>query len=73
MTPVEYLKSNLQSLFIDDSGHYKKLFYKASEAEREQNMNLLINFQQYLCEGEYITDYEWDFEHMAIKFLNNKK
>ena len=72
-TPVEYLKSNLQSLFIDDSGHYKKLFYEASEAEREQNMNLIIEFQLFMNEHDFISNHLRDFEDMAIKFLNSKK
>ena len=36
MTAVEWLKEKLQSLFIDDSGHYKELFQQAKEMEKEQ-------------------------------------
>ena len=35
-TAVEWLKSNLPSLFIDDSGHYQELFKHATQMEREQ-------------------------------------
>jgi hypothetical protein len=35
-TAVSWLKSNLPSLFIDDSGHYQKLFNQALQMEREQ-------------------------------------
>lgn len=35
-TAVEWLKSNLPSLFIDDSGHYQELFKHAIQMEREQ-------------------------------------
>ncbi len=35
-TAVEWLAANLPSLFIDDSGHYQKLFEKAKEMEKEQ-------------------------------------
>lgn len=35
-TALEWLKSNLPSLFIDDSGHYQELFKQAIQMEREQ-------------------------------------
>ena len=73
LTPVEYLYEQVKFTDKDTYNALYEQYYEAKEAEREQNMNLLINFQQYLCEGEYITDYEWDFENMAIKFLNSKK
>lgn len=38
-TAVDWLKSNLPSLFIDDSGHYQELFKKAIQMEREQIEN----------------------------------
>ena len=71
-TPVEWLKERLPSLFLNDSGHYRDLFYEASEAEREQNMNLIIDFQFFMAEHGYISNFLWDFEDMAIKFLNNR-
>ena len=36
MTAVEWLKNNIPSLFIDDSGHYKELFQQALLMEKEQ-------------------------------------
>lgn len=72
-TPVEWLYEQVKFTNKDTYNALYEQYYEAKEAEREQNMNLLINFQLYLCEGEYITDYEWDFENMAIKFLNSKK
>ena len=36
MTAVEWLKNNIPSLFIDDSGHYKELFQQALIMEKEQ-------------------------------------
>lgn len=38
-TAVDWLKSNLPSLFIDDSGHYQELFKHALQMEREQIEN----------------------------------
>lgn len=38
-TAVGWLKSNLPSLFIDDSGHYQELFKQALQMEREQIEN----------------------------------
>jgi hypothetical protein len=35
-TAVEWLKKRLPSLFIDDSGHYEKLFEEAKDLERKQ-------------------------------------
>jgi hypothetical protein len=71
-TPVESLRANLPSLFLDDSGHYKNLFQEALEAEREQNINIIIDFQLFMAEHGYISNFLWDFEDMATKFLNNK-
>jgi len=36
MTAVEFLKQNLPSLFLEDSGHYAKLFKQAFELENQQ-------------------------------------
>lgn len=35
-TAVEWLIDKLPSLFVDDSGHYKKLFEQARQREKEQ-------------------------------------
>ena len=35
-TAIHWLMANLPSLFIDDSGHYKKLFEQALEKEKQQ-------------------------------------
>lgn len=71
-TPVQWLKERLPSLFLNDSGHYRELFYEASEAEREQNMIILIEFQEYMYRRGYISEPLWDFEDITIKFLNNR-
>lgn len=39
-TVVRWLEQNLPSLFIDDSGHYRKLFEEANKMFEDQ----LINF-----------------------------
>jgi hypothetical protein len=36
MTAVEWLKQNLPSLFLEDSGHYAELFEQALEMEKQQ-------------------------------------
>ena len=41
-TAVEWLKSNLPSLFIDDSGHYRELFDKALQMERDQTIDAYV-------------------------------
>ena len=35
-TAVEWLIERLPSLFVDDSGHYEKLFNQALELEKQQ-------------------------------------
>ena len=35
-TAVEWLKQNLPSLFVDDSGHYENLFQQALSIEKQQ-------------------------------------
>ncbi len=35
-TAVEWLKQNLPSLFLEDSGHYAELFEQAKEMEKQQ-------------------------------------
>jgi hypothetical protein len=51
-TAVEWLMENLPSLFVDDSGHYAKLFEKAKEMERER----LIQFYVKGCISTYGMD-----------------
>jgi hypothetical protein len=36
MTVVEFLKQNLPSLFLEDSGHYAELFEQANELFEQQ-------------------------------------
>ena len=36
MTAVEFLKQNIPSLFLEDSGHYAELFKQAIEIEKQQ-------------------------------------
>jgi hypothetical protein len=36
MTAVEWLKENLPSLFLEDSGHYAELFEQANELFEQQ-------------------------------------
>jgi hypothetical protein len=36
MTVVEFLKQNLPSLFLEDSGHYAELFEQAEELFEQQ-------------------------------------
>lgn len=69
MTAVEWLefryKNNINLMDYD--------FKQAIEMEREQKLEMLINFQVFLNENDYISDTDWDWVHMAIKFLNSKK
>jgi hypothetical protein len=39
MTAVEFLKQNIPSLFLEDSGHYAELFKQALELEKQQIIN----------------------------------
>ena len=73
-TAVEFLKQNLPSLFLDDSGHYANLFEQAKEMEKQQMKDVLFekvlrpfqfNFEQYYNEtyGSKIgTSLEWNGE-----------
>ena len=36
MTAIEFLKQNIPSLFLEDSGHYAELFKQALELEKQQ-------------------------------------
>ncbi len=49
MTAIEWLMKQLPSLFENDSGHYKQLFEKAIEIEREQ----IENAARWAMEEEY--------------------
>jgi hypothetical protein len=42
MTAVEFLKQNIPSLFLEDSGHYAELFKQALELEKQQIINAYI-------------------------------
>jgi hypothetical protein len=46
-TAVEWLKQNLPSLFVDDSGHYAELFEQAKEIEKQQIIDA-VNSQRQL-------------------------
>jgi hypothetical protein len=50
-----------------------KLYEQAIETEREQRINTIIAFQLFLSEHNYISWNLWDFEDMAIKFLEHKE
>jgi hypothetical protein len=47
MTVVEFLKQNLPSLFLEDSGHYAELFEQAEELF-EQQIKDAVNSQRQL-------------------------
>jgi hypothetical protein len=42
MTAVEFLKQNIPSLFLEDSGHYAELFKQAIELEKHQIIDAYI-------------------------------
>ena len=44
----------------------------ALEMEREQRINTLIAFQLFLSEHNYISDHLWDFEDLALKFIEHE-
>mgnify|MGYP000671523529 CR=1 FL=1 len=46
-TAVEWLKEQLPSLFVDDSGHYKAMFDKALRMEREQIADAIIEASKF--------------------------
>lgn len=73
MTPVEWLYEQVKFTDKDTYNALYEQYYEAKEAEREQNMNLIIEFQLFMNKHDFISNHLWDFEHMAIKFLNNKK
>jgi hypothetical protein len=45
-TAVQWLRANLRSLFVDDSGHYQKLFAQAIEMEKQQIKDAWVNAWQ---------------------------
>lgn len=47
MTVVEFLKQNLPSLFLEDSGHYAELFEQAEELFMQQIIDA-VNSQRQL-------------------------
>ena len=49
-TAVEWLIERLPSLFVDDSGHYEKLFNQALELEKQQIMQAFAE-GYYECEN----------------------
>jgi hypothetical protein len=56
MTAVEFLKQNLPSLFVDDSGHYENLFQKALELEKQQIENA---YDHHRCIGNFDSGTEY--------------
>lgn len=75
MTAVQWLDKILEGQRDKpfDYLEWKIAFQHALEMEREQRLEMLTNFQVFLNENDYITDTDWDWEHMSIKFLNSKK
>ena len=41
-TAIQWLMASLPSLFIDDSGHYQKLFEQALAMEKEQIIDAFV-------------------------------
>lgn len=72
-TPVEWFYEQVKFTDKDTYNALYEQYYEAKEAEREQNMNLIIEFQLFMNEHDFISNHLWDFEDMAIKFLNSKK
>jgi len=64
MTAVDWLEQNLPSLFIDDSGHYRKLFEHAKKMFEDQLINFHIETMKLglIEEGEA----KWDDEYLPI-------
>jgi len=55
-TAVEFLKQNLPSLFLEDSGHYENLFQQAKEMEKEQIINA---YDHHRCIGNFDSGIEY--------------
>lgn len=69
-TAVDFLKQKLPSLFEHDNNQfYTKLFEQAKAMEKEQKIELLIDFQTYLSKKKLITNHDWDFEKLAKQFI----
>ena len=60
-TAVDFLKENLPSLFLDDSGHYAELFRIASEMEKQQHKETWFSSTAQFDNAAEMT-YKKDFE-----------
>jgi hypothetical protein len=56
MTAVEFLKQNLPSLFLEDSGHYAELFEQALEMEKQQIIDAANYGKLYQIDAEKYYD-----------------
>ena len=66
MTAVEFLKQNIPSLFVDDSGHYENLFQQALEMEKQQIIDA-YNFSQI----PHL--FKWDAKQYYETYKNTKE
>lgn len=69
MTAVEYL---VEKVFGKETEFSKTLIDKALKLEQKQIMDTIIEFQLFMYENDFISNHLWDYEDMAIKFLNSK-
>lgn len=73
MNPIEILTQGIPTLLAGGPKQYKKLIREALLAERRQKLETIIEFQIFMHEKGYISDFLWDFEKMANQFLKHKK
>lgn len=72
--PEEILKQTIPSLEYSFQFNNRSDIIKAMQAYAKQEIEIaLIHFQIYLNEKKLITNYDWDFEKEAKKFIKNNK
>lgn len=77
MTAVEYLIQHLTAIgelnIPDGYNIVTDIVRQALEKEQEDKIDIIIKFQLFMHEHGFISNHLWDYEDMAIKFLNSKK
>lgn len=73
LTAVDYLISEIEKLItIETFQKWVDLKKSAKDIEKKQAIDELIFFQLYLNDKKLITNYDWDYEEVAKKYIKTK-
>jgi hypothetical protein len=73
LTAVDYLISEIEKLItIETFQKWVDLKKSAKDIEQKKAIDELIFFQLYLNDKKLITNYDWDYEEVAKKYIKTK-